>query len=122
MIRYLDFNDGYIAVGTGGHPSDMIAAVLPTAEVAGLGGRDLIVGTVLAHEVFCKVSDVQNTRGLGLDHATVTGLAAVVAASRLMGLNEKQLIHAIAIEAGATTAINHGRAGTLPNCNAFPSS
>jgi len=121
MIRYLDFNDGYIAVGTGGHPSDMIAAVLPTAEVAGLGGRDLILGTVLAHEVFCKVSDVQNTRGLGLDHATVTGLAAVVAAGRLMGLTEKQLVHAIGIEVGGNTAINQGRVGTLSNWKAFAS-
>jgi 2-methylcitrate dehydratase len=121
MIRYLDFNDGYIAVGTGGHPSDMIAALLPTAEVAGLGGRDLILGTVLAHEVFCKVSDVQNTRGLGLDHSTVTGLAAVVAAGRLLGLTEKELVHAIGIEVGGNTAINQGRVGTLSNWKTFAS-
>jgi len=121
MIRYLDFNDGYIAVGTGGHPSDMIAAVLPVAEVSGRSGRDVILGTVLAHEVFAKVSDVQNTRGLGLDHATVTGLAAVIAAGRLMGLTENQLVHAIGIEVGGNTAINQGRVGTLSNWKAFAS-
>ena len=121
MIRYLDFNDGYISPGTGGHPSDMIAAVLPVAEVMGRNGRDVILGTVLAHEVFAKVSDVQNTRGLGLDHATVTGLAAVVAAGRLMGLTEKQLVQAIGIEVGGNTAINQGRVGTLSNWKAFAS-
>jgi 2-methylcitrate dehydratase len=121
MIRYLDFNDGYIAVGTGGHPSDMIAALLPVAEVAGRSGRDLILGTVLTHEVFCKVSDVQNTRGLGLDHSTVTGLAAVVGVARLMGLSERQFVHAIGIEVGGNTAINQGRVGDLSNWKAFAS-
>jgi 2-methylcitrate dehydratase len=121
MIRYLDFNDGYIAVGTGGHPSDMIAALLPIAEVNGRGGRDLILATVFAHEVFCKISDVQNTRGLGLDHSTLTGLAAVVAAGRLMGLTEQQLVHAIGIEVGGNTAINQGRVGNLSNWKAFAS-
>jgi 2-methylcitrate dehydratase len=121
MIRYLDFNDGYIAVGTGGHPSDMIAALLPMAEVTGRGGRDLILATVLAHEVFCKISDVQNTRGLGLDHSTLTGLAAVVAGGRLMGLTEKQLAHAIGIEVGGNTAINQGRVGTLSHWKSFAS-
>ena len=121
MIRYLDFNDGYIAVGTGGHPSDMIAALLPAAEVTGRGGRDLVLATVLANEVFCKISDVQNTRGLGLDHSTLTGLAAVVAAGRLLGLTEKQLVHAIGIQVGGNTAINQGRVGNLSNWKSFAS-
>ena len=121
MIRYLDFNDGYISVGTGGHPSDMIAALLPTAELAGRSGRDLIMATVLAHEVFCKVADVQDTRPLGLDHSTVTGLAAVVAAGRLMGLTEPQLVNAIGIFVGGNTAINQGRVGTLSNWKTFAS-
>src|SRR6266404_7802619 len=64
MIRYLDFNDGYISLGNG-HPSDTIAALLATAEVAGRNGRDLIVATVLAYEVFCKVSDVLDVKSVG---------------------------------------------------------
>jgi 2-methylcitrate dehydratase len=121
MIRYLDFNDGYISVGTGGHPSDMIAALLPAAELAGRSGRDLIMATVLTHEVFCKVADVQDTRGLGLDHSTITGLAAVVGAGRLMGLTEQQLVHAIGIFVGGNTAINQGRVGTLSNWKTYAS-
>ena len=121
MIRYLDFNDGYISLGTGGHPSDTIAALLPTAELAGRSGRDLITATVLAYEVFCKVADVLDTRGLGLDHSTVTGLAAVVGAGRLMGLTQQQLVHAIGITVGGNTAINQGRVGTLSNWKTFAS-
>src|SRR6187401_426851 len=37
MIRYLDYNDGYVSKG-GGHPSDSIAPLLSAAEVKGLTG------------------------------------------------------------------------------------
>jgi 2-methylcitrate dehydratase len=96
MIRYLDFNDGYISLASG-HPSDSIASVLSTAELAGRGGRDLITGTVLAYEVFCRVLDVFDSRPLGLDAATVIGLAATAAGGRMMGLTQQELVHAIGI-------------------------
>src|SRR5262245_52776487 len=54
MIRYLDFNDTYVSRGTG-HPSDSIAALLAAAEVARAGGRELIVSTVLAYEMYCGI-------------------------------------------------------------------
>jgi 2-methylcitrate dehydratase len=114
MIRYLDFNDGYINVGRG-HPSDVIAALLSPAEVAGKSGRDLILATVLAYEVFCKVLDVLDTGGIGLDHSTVTGLAGLVGASRLLGLTQQQMVHAIGITVTGNIAINQGRVGTLSN-------
>lgn len=119
MIRYLDFNDGYITPKGGGHPSDTIAALLSSAEIAGRSGRDLIVATVLAYEVFCKVADVFDTKGLGLDQATILGLAGVVGASRLMGLTREQIVHAIGITVGGNTAINQGRYGTLSNWKDF---
>jgi 2-methylcitrate dehydratase len=119
MIRYLDFNDGYITPKGGGHPSDTIAALLSSAEIAGSSGRDLIVATALSYEVFCKVADVLDTRGLGLDQSTILGLASVVGASRLMGLSQEQIVHAIGITVGGNTAINQGRVGTLSNWKDF---
>ena len=87
MIRYLDFNDAYVSLTHGGgHPSDTIAALLTAAELSGRSGRDLITATVLAYEVFCKIADVFDYLGNGIDHSTITGIAAVVGASRLMGL------------------------------------
>lgn len=121
MIRYLDFNDGYISAVGGGHPSDVIAALLPVAELAGRSGRDLITATALAYEVFCKVADVQDIFTSGLDHSTITGLAAVVGAGTLMGLTEPQLVHAIGIHVAGNTAINQGRLGTLSNWKSFAS-
>jgi 2-methylcitrate dehydratase len=119
MIRFLDFNDGYITPKGGGHPSDTLASLLSTAEVTGASGRDLITATALAYEAFCKLADVLNTRSIGLDQATILGPAAVVGASRLMGLTAEQMVHAIGITVGGNTAINQGRVGTLSNWKDF---
>src|ERR1019366_2613523 len=118
MIRYLDFNDGYISLGAG-HPSDTIAALLTPCELAGRSGRDLITATVLTYEVFCKIIDVLDTGGLGLDHSTVIGLAAVAGAGRLMGLTQEQLVQAIGIHVAGNTAVNQGRVGSLSNWKTY---
>jgi 2-methylcitrate dehydratase len=120
MIRYLDFNDGYVSLASG-HPSDTIASVLSTAELMGRSGRDLIMGTVLAYEVFCRVLDVFDSRPLGLDAATVIGLAATAAGGRMMGLTQQELVHAIGIYVVGGTTINQTRVGTLSNWKACAS-
>ena len=112
MIRYMDFNDGYIGIGSG-HPSDTIAALLPCAETAGRSGRDLILATVLAYEVYCKVSDVFNYTAIGMDYATVGGFAAVTGASRLLGLTQPQMVHAISLTVAGNNAVAQTRRGTL---------
>lgn len=120
MIRYLDFNDGYISLGAG-HPSDTIAALLTPCELAARSGRDLITATVLTYEVFCKIIDVLDTGGLGLDHSTVIGLAAVTGYGRLMGLTQEQLVQAISIHVAGNTAVNQGRVGSLSNWKTYGS-
>src|SRR5262249_50498581 len=119
MIRYLDFNDGYITPKGGGHPSDTLAALLTCAEITGRSGRDLILATALAYEAFCKVADVLDTRSLGLDQSTILGIGSVGGASRLLGLTPEQMVHAIGIQVGGNTAINQGRVGTLSNWKDF---
>ena len=120
MIRYLDFNDGYVSLThSPGHPSDTLAALLTAAELAGCNGRDLITAIVITYEVFCKVLDVLELQTLGLDHSTITGLAAVVGAARLMALSERQIVDAIGITVAGNTAIHQGRVGTLSNWKAF---
>jgi 2-methylcitrate dehydratase len=120
MIRYLDFNDSFVSLTHGaGHPSDTIAALLSAGELNGRSGRDLVVATVLAYEAFCKVADTVNYLENGIDHTTITGLAAVVGAGRLMGLDPEQMVHAIGITVGGNTATRQGRADTLSNWKAF---
>ena len=118
MIRYLDFNDGYISLGTG-HPSDLLGAMLPAAELNGRNGRDLIAAFVVAYQVFTRIADVLDTRGLGLDHSTVIAPAATAGIGRLMGLTREQLTHAIGIAVGGNTALNQGRTGTLSNWKTY---
>jgi 2-methylcitrate dehydratase len=119
MIRNLDFNDAYSTPVGGGHPSDALAALLSSAEVAGRSGKDLILAMAITYEVFCKISDVLDIKGLGVDQSTVLGLASVVGAGRLMGLNHDQMVNAIGITVGGNTAINQGRVGTLSNWKDF---
>ncbi len=120
MIRYLDFNDAFVSLTHGaGHPSDTIAALLTAAEAGARSGRDLITATVLAYEVFCKIADVFDYLGNGIDHSTITGIAAVVGAGRLMGLTAPQMVHAIGITVGGNTATRQGRADELSNWKAF---
>jgi 2-methylcitrate dehydratase len=117
MIRYLDFNDGYISLGAG-HPSDTIAPLLSTAEMMGRSGRDLIAGTVLTYEVFCRVCDVFDNRAVGIDYATIVGLAAAVGAGRMLGLTPQEMVHAIGIYVAGGVALNQTRVGTLSNWKA----
>src|SRR5262249_718941 len=97
----------------------MIAALLSAAELSQRSGRDLILATVLAYEIYCKIGDVFDYLGNGIDHTTVTGMGAVIGAGRLMGLTADQMVHAIGIAVGGNTATRQGRADTLSNWKAY---
>jgi 2-methylcitrate dehydratase len=93
--------------------------LLTSAELNERTGRDLITSTVLAYEVFCKIADVFDYLGGGIDHSTITGMAAVVGAGRLMGLTAEQMVQAIGITVGGNTATRQGRSDALSNWKAF---
>jgi 2-methylcitrate dehydratase len=42
LVRYLDFNDAYLAPGETCHPSDNVPAVLAAAQAAGASGETLL--------------------------------------------------------------------------------
>ena len=120
MIRYLDFNDAFVSLTHGaGHPSDTLAALFSAAELNQRSGRDLITATVLSYEVFCKIADVFDYLGNGIDHTTLTGIAATVGAGRLIGLTREQMVQAIGITVGGNTATRQGRSDALSNWKAF---
>jgi 2-methylcitrate dehydratase len=111
MIRFLDYNDGYTSTGESGHPSDSIAAVLSTAELRRRTGQDVIVATVLAYEVFCRICDEADLKPLGFDHVTVGCMASTAAAARLLGLNEQEIAQALNLAIGANVALYQTRIG-----------
>src|SRR6202011_2928953 len=67
LIRYLDYNDTYLALEPA-HPSDNLAAVLSVGEVTGAIGPDLITAAALGYEVQCRLCDAASLRKHGFDH------------------------------------------------------
>jgi len=62
LIRYLDFNDSYLAKGEMCHPSDNIAAVLAAAEYSNADGKDFLTGLAAAYQVQCRLPDIAPVR------------------------------------------------------------
>jgi 2-methylcitrate dehydratase len=103
LIRYLDFNDSYLAPGETCHPSDNIGAVLAAAQYAGAGGRELLTAIAVAYQVQCRLSDEAAVRWKHFDHVTHCAYAAAAGVSRAVRLDVAQTAHAIAM---AGTALN----------------
>jgi len=113
LVRYLDFNDSYLAKGETCHPSDNLAPVLAAAEFAGRGGRDLLTSLAVAYQVQCRLSDVAPVRAKGFDHTTQGSYAVAAGVSRALGLSRDQTANAIAICGTAFNALRVTRTGAL---------
>ncbi len=112
-VRYLDFNDSYLAKGETCHPSDNLAPVLAAAEYAGATGSELMTALAVAYQVQCRLSDVAPVRAAGFDH-TVQGAYAVAAGvARALHLDRCKAAHAIAISGTALNALRVTRTGKL---------
>ena len=110
-IRYLDFNDGYTS-NESGHPSDSIAASLSATEAAGGSGRDFILSTVLAYEVFCRICDTVDIKPR-FDHVTVGGAASTLAAAQTMQLTPGQALQALNLNVASNLALYQTRIGDV---------
>lgn len=58
LVRYLDFNDSYLAKGETCHPSDNLSPVLAAAEYAEKDGRTLLRALAVAYQVQCRLSEL----------------------------------------------------------------
>ena len=113
LVRYLDFNDSYLAPGETGHPSDNLGAVLAAAEYASASGEDLLAALAVSYQVQCRLSDEAPVRAKGFDHTVQGQYAAAAGVSRALGLNEEKTANAIAISATAHNALRVTRTGAL---------
>ena len=111
-VRYLDCNDSYFSPG-GGHPSDMIPAVLALADPLKSDGPTLIASIALAYEVFCRLSDEVVASELGWDQGIFSVVGAVCGAARVMGLNQEQTGNAIALSVAPNLPLAVTRTGEL---------
>lgn len=113
LVRYLDFNDSYLASGETCHPSDNVGAVLAAAEYADASGRDFLAALALAYQVQCRLSDVAPVRDAGFDHVTQGAYAVAAGCSRALGLDAAHTANAIAIAGAAFNALRVTRTGRL---------
>lgn len=123
LIRYLDFNDSYLAKNETCHPSDNIGSVLAAAEYSGKTGKDLLTALAIAYQVQCRLSDVAPVRDKGYDHTVQGAYGAAAGAAFALGLDPLKTANAIAIAATAYNALRVTRTGNLSNWKglAFPS-
>lgn len=115
LVRYLDFNDGFLAKGETCHPSDNIAPVLAASEYADASGRDFLAALAVAYQVQCRLSEVAPVREKGFDHTTQGAYAVAAGASRALGLDASKTANAIAISGSALNSLRVTRTGRLSN-------
>lgn len=115
LVRYLDYNDSYLAKNETGHPSDNIAAVLAAAENSEASGKDLLLAIAIAYQVQCRLSDEAPVRDKGFDHTVQGNFAAAAGVAKALNLSQKQIAQAISIAATAYNALRVTRTGELSN-------
>ncbi|MCM8747753.1 MmgE/PrpD family protein [Thermomicrobiaceae bacterium CFH 74404] len=113
LVRYLDYNDSFLAPGETCHPSDNLSAVLAAAEYAGASGRELLAALAVAYQVQCRLSEVAPVRARGFDHVTQGAYAAAAGVARALGLDAARAAHGIAISGTAFNALRVTRTGRL---------
>jgi|SRR5579875_70545 len=113
LVRYLDFNDSFLAPGETCHPSDNLAPVLAAAEYAHADGRTLLTALAVAYQVQCRLSEVAPVRAKGFDHTTQGAYAVAAGVSRALGLDPQRTANAIAIAGTSLNALRVTRTGAL---------
>jgi 2-methylcitrate dehydratase len=119
MIRWLDFNDTWLAAEWG-HPSDNIGAILAAAdylsrERLASGGSPLVVGDVLtamirAHEIQGVLALDHAFNRVGLDHVLLVRVASTAVATALLGGTREQVVAALSnawIDGGVLRTYRH---------------
>jgi 2-methylcitrate dehydratase len=119
MIRWLDFNDTWLAAEWG-HPSDNLGAILSVADYVSRrrsseGRRPLTVADVLtamikAHEIQGVLALNHSFNRVGLDHVLLVRVASAAVATQLLGGNRAQIVNALSnawLDGGALRAYRH---------------
>jgi 2-methylcitrate dehydratase len=115
MVRWLDFNDTWLAAEWG-HPSDNLGAILAAtdyrdrAEPGTLRVRDILVAMVQAHEIQGVLALENAFNRVGLDHVLLVRIASTAVASRILGGSREQIANAVSnafLDGGALRAYRH---------------
>lgn len=119
MIRWLDFNDTWLAAEWG-HPSDNLGAILSVADylsrrnaaqgAKGLVVRDVLTAMIKAHEIQGVAALENSFNRVGLDHVLLVRIASTAVATAMLGGTRDQVINAVSnawIDGGALRTYRH---------------
>ena len=104
LIRWLDFNDTWLAAEWG-HPSDNLGGILAVADFVGrrrlaegktpLVMREVLTAMIKAHEIQGVMALENSFNRVGLDHVLLVKLATAAVATRLLGGGRDTIVNAV---------------------------
>jgi 2-methylcitrate dehydratase len=119
LIRWLDFNDTWLAAEWG-HPSDNLGAILSVADFvsrrdvaegkAPLRVRDVLTAMIKAYEIQGVLALENSFNRVGLDHVLLVRIASTALATQLLGGDHQQIINAVSngwLDGGALRTYRH---------------
>lgn len=106
MIRWLDFNDTWLAAEWG-HPSDNLGAILAIADYLSrknisegkkpLLVKDVLTAMIKAHEIQGILALENGFNRLGFDHVILVRIASTAVATQMLGGNKDQIVDALSL-------------------------
>jgi 2-methylcitrate dehydratase len=119
LIRWLDFNDTWLAAEWG-HPSDNLGAILAVTDHISrrneAEGRpafavsDVLTAMIQAHEIQGVLALENGFNRVGLDHVLLVRIASTAVATRLLGGTREQVLNAVSnawLDGGTLRAYRH---------------
>ncbi len=119
MIRWLDFNDTWLAAEWG-HPSDNLGGILSVADYvsrrnasagkAPLGMKAVLAAMIKAHEIQGIIALENSFNRVGLDHVLLVRLATAAVVTEMLGGTREQIVNAVShafIDGGALRTYRH---------------
>jgi 2-methylcitrate dehydratase len=104
LIRWLDFNDTWLAAEWG-HPSDNLGAILAVADYVSrknitarkppLTMHAVLTAMIKAYEIQGVLALENSFNRVGLDHVVLVKIASVAVVTQLLGGTEEQIIDAL---------------------------
>lgn len=102
MIRWLDFNDAWLAAEWG-HPSDNLGGILAIADylsrkkIKELTLKDIFIGMIKAHEIQGVIALENAFNQVGLDHVVLVKVATTAVATHLLQGDRETICNAVSL-------------------------
>ncbi len=119
MIRWLDFNDTWLAAEWG-HPSDNLGAILAVADYLSRRNRvtgedpltmnDVLTAMIKAYEIQGCLALENSFNRVGLDHVLLVRVASTAVATRMLGGERNTVLNALShawLDGGALRSYRH---------------